>query len=938
MSEDWQKVKKIFQTAAAMDASARTEFLKKETGGDKDLRFEVESLLNFHDRSDDFIEESAFGVAAEVLIRTDEDSMIGKRIDCYRIVQEIGRGGMGAVYLAKRDDGAFEQKVALKIVKRGMDTDAILKRFVMERQILADLQHPFIAHLVDGGVTDENLPFLVMEYVDGVRIDHFCETNELSIDERLELFCKVCEAVEFAHRNGVVHRDLKPSNILVTENGTPKLLDFGIAKLLATADETATQFQIFTPEYASPEQLRGGSITTSTDIYGLGVLLYEVLTGETPFKAITENPREIERLVCDSEPPRPSVVSLRGRTRVGLNRETSDEQRKLVERTFASELKGDLDNIVLKALEKEPTDRYASPAEFAEDIRLHRLGLPITARGSSVTYRAFKLLKRNRAMSYAFGSLALVVMLGAGGMSWQAAAKQNEKAKAERRLSEIRALATTTLERQAELAKLSGTMEVRKKLIEDTISQLETMSSESTEDFSLQAEIAAAYVQIGDIQGQPFAANLGDSEAAQKSYEKARSILENLRNAGKGNAEIDRSLSLALEGIGNIELRKARPELAIEHHQRALELRKNLLANDPGDVLIRSLTANSYLNLADGFAVNANVKQADPVFDQTKAWNERFDAQQQALQIYEQLKIDAPSDVKVNFGLAKSYQRIGYSYQAWGQMENEKLPGSGAEFLKLTLAHYDQTTAIHNEILVLDPSNAKALRNRADQFLMRGEAYVFLKQDTAALASYQRSIEMFSEQSLRDPANTELKRDLVNAYEYKARQLLKVGKDHDAIEKYRSALDLLRQIVDADPEVTIEEAYLANTGTRLAELYKKSQDWQSVADVYQAILPASMAFADSPQAMPRFKENVIGYMHEIAKAYRNAAKRETRETREKNIRDSLKWLRDMRVLLQNEADPQRISEEFALSKMSAVDAEIAECETALKLMPNSHIH
>ncbi len=930
MSEDWQKVKEIFQTAAAMDASARMEFLKNETGGNRDLRSEVESLLNYHDRSDDFIEESAFAVAAEVLIRTDEDSMIGRRIDCYRLVKEIGRGGMGAVYLAERDDGAFEQKVALKIVKRGMDTDAILKRFVMERQILADLEHPLIAHLVDGGVTDENLPFLVMEYVEGVRIDDFCEMNELSIDERLELFCMVCDAVEFAHKNSVVHRDLKPSNILVTKNGTPKLLDFGVAKLLATADETATQFQIFTPEYASPEQLRGGPITTATDIHGLGVLLYEILTGETPFKPSTDNPRDIERLVCDLEPPRPSAVSLSGRTRIGLNRETAEEKRKTVYQTLASQLKGDLDNIVLKALEKEPEDRYASAADFAEDIQRHRSGLPIAARAASITYRASKLFKRNRMLSYAFGSLALVVLLGTGALSWQAAAKQFEKEKAVRRMGEIRGLATTTLERQAELAKLSGTMEIRKKLIEDAIAQLDSLSAESSDNGSLQAEIAAAYVQIGDIQGQPFAANLGDSEAAQKSYEKARSILEELRNSGKGNADIDKSLSLAFEGVGNIELRKARPELAIEHHKQALELRKNLLANDPGDLLLRSLTANSYLYLADGFAVNANLKQSDPAFDQNSAWIERFNAQQQALNIYEKLKIEAPNDLKVNFGLAKSYQRIGYSYQAKGQLENDKLLGSGAESLKQTLAYYDRTTAIHNEILVLDPSNAKALRNRADQFLMRGEAYVFLKQYTAALASYQRSIEMFTELSLREPANTELKRDLVNAYEYTARQLVKVGQDHDAIEKHRSALDLLRQIVDADPEVTIEEAYLANTGASLAELYKKSKDWQSVADVYQAILPASMAFADSPQAMPRFKENVIGYMFEIAKAYRNAAKRETREKSDKNIHASLKWLQDIRTLLQNDPDPRQISDKFAISKMLTVETEIAECEAALK--------
>ena len=308
-SEKWKEIKAILEKALELStAAARSEYLTAACNDDEDLRREVESLLEFDDVQADLLENPAFESVFDA--NKNGNSVIGTQIDKYKIIGALGAGGMGAVYLAERADGAFKQKVALKLIKRGMDSDAVLQRFYNERQILASLEHPNIAHLVDGGTTSDGLPFFVMEYVEGETIIEYAKRENLAFEEKLNLFREVCAAVSFAHQNLIVHRDLKPSNILVTKDGKAKLLDFGIAKLFKseTAAETATQIQIFTPEYASPEQVRGEKLTTATDIYSLGAILYELLTGARPYQSAGKNISEIIRAVCETEPVRPSSV------------------------------------------------------------------------------------------------------------------------------------------------------------------------------------------------------------------------------------------------------------------------------------------------------------------------------------------------------------------------------------------------------------------------------------------------------------------------------------------------------------------------------------------------------------------------------------------------------------------------------------------------------
>jgi eukaryotic-like serine/threonine-protein kinase len=357
--EDRQKIKELFHEALDVPLSERADFLAANCR-DEETRNEVENLLKFHDAAGDFIVAPAViesGAVGEIF-GEETENRIGEKIGHYEIVREIGRGGMGAVYLAIRADDEFRQEVALKIVKRGMDTDFIVNRFRNERQILAGLNHPNIARLLEGGTTDDGLPYFVMEYVDGKYLLTYCNEKNLALEERLNIFRRICAAVSYAHQNLIVHRDLKPSNILISDDGTPKLLDFGIAKLLNenNFDKTTGVMRLLTPEYASPEQIRGESISTASDVYSLGVILYQLLTGQSPYQTTSKSYEEIVDSVCQTEPPLPSNIWRDAETRrrgdTENNRQVSTKiAASPTHRVAASQLKGDLDNIILKALQ-----------------------------------------------------------------------------------------------------------------------------------------------------------------------------------------------------------------------------------------------------------------------------------------------------------------------------------------------------------------------------------------------------------------------------------------------------------------------------------------------------------------------------------------------------------------------------------------------------------
>jgi eukaryotic-like serine/threonine-protein kinase len=568
--ERWRQAKALLEEALARDPAARAAWLAKACQDDEPLRAEVESLIASYEEDRDFMETPA-AVAAPALVGRSPAAPEGRLIGPYRLIREIGHGGMGTVFLAARADDQYRKLVAIKLVRRGMDTEQILARFRNERQILASLDHPNIARLLDGGTTPDGLPYVVMEYIEGQPIDRFCDERKLTTAERLELFRTACSAVHFAHQNLIIHRDLKPSNILVTANGTPKLLDFGIAKLLRpelyaeTLAPTVTTLRPMTPDYASPEQVKGLPITTASDVYALGVLLYELLSGHRPYLIKSYTPVEIERVICEQEPERPSVAISRtvsvespdGNTN-RLTPETVSRPREGQPERLRRKLKGDLDNIVLMALRKEPQRRYSSVEQFSEDLRRHLDGLPVIARKDTFAYRAAKFATRNKvAVSVAFAFMVLlavsVVMILQQSVR---AARERDKA---RQVSQF----------LGEIFKVSDPGQSRGSSV--TAREILDQGAERIDkELSGQPEVQATLMAtIGEVYE-----GLGLYDAAARVLEKA--LNTRLQLFGRENAEVAESmLSLAIVNYDRSHYAEAEPL-----YRESLAIRKRLFGDE----------------------------------------------------------------------------------------------------------------------------------------------------------------------------------------------------------------------------------------------------------------------------------------------------------------------------------------------------------------------
>ncbi|MDT4897391.1 MAG: eukaryotic-like serine/threonine-protein kinase [Acidobacteriota bacterium] len=453
----WRKVRELFDGALGVAPEHAATFLERACADDPALRDEVEALLDAHREAGDFFDTPAVEDALKIVESEPDRLQAGALVGRYRIVREIGRGGMGLVLLAVRADDQFEKQVAVKILRRGMDSEEIVRRFRNERQILASLDHPYIAQLFDGGMTDDGLPYFVMEYIEGQPLDKYADEQRLSIKQRLELFRKVCEAVQYAHQNLVVHRDLKPSNILITTPGVPKLLDFGIAKVLSpdlsASEPTRTETRMMTPDYASPEQVRGEKLTTRSDVYSLGVVLYVLLTGHRPYRATETAPHELARVICEQEPTKPSaainsveVVGPGGDSAspTPITPESVSSARDTQPDRLRHLLSGDLDNIVLMSLRKERERRYESAEQLSSDIQRYLDGLPVIAHKDTFTYRASKFVRRNR-ISVAAACLVFLTLLGGiVATIWQARKAQEQARIANAKSAEAQAALART--------------------------------------------------------------------------------------------------------------------------------------------------------------------------------------------------------------------------------------------------------------------------------------------------------------------------------------------------------------------------------------------------------------------------------------------------------------------------------------------------------------
>ena len=640
--EQWAKVKEIFHAALELPQSERQQFVELKCTDDATILSEVMSLFDAHAESIGFIEAPAIDVISNLVDDTVRPPRIGQTFGSYTLEKEIGRGGMGAVYLASRTDKEFDKKVAVKLIKRGFDTDEIVRRFRHERQILAGLEHPNITRLLDGGSTVDGLPYLVMDHVEGLPLMDFCREHSLNVVERLQLFLHICSAVAYAHRNLIVHRDLKPSNILVTSDGTPKLLDFGIAKLLSSDSEYATaQFGtgsgIMTPDYASPEQVRGEPVTTATDIYSLGVLLYELLTGVRPFNFKAKSLEKIIQTVCEIEPERPSTLAIRlDSQRSGRSLSEKDIP---FENVNSKLLEGDLDNIISMAMRKEPERRYSSVEQFGEDVRRHLRGLPVFARQNTLGYRASKFVRRNKASVAAASGIVLALVAGIIGTYWQSTVAAHERdlalaqAKKADRINNFlkEMLASTDPRKHGKDVKMTEMLELAAGSVERDFANEPEITADLQTTIGLtflsqgKADLAEPHLRraldtrislfgsehrdtaISQYNfGQLLQAN-GDLAMAESNY---RSALDTLRRL-LGNENLD--VSNVLMSLAHVLGLEGKNSEAIEAVREAVRVRQALLGDD------RPETAQALTRLGGLLTVTGDTDSAEPLQRQALA-------------------------------------------------------------------------------------------------------------------------------------------------------------------------------------------------------------------------------------------------------------------------------------------------------------------------------
>ena len=791
----------------------RAAFLDAACGQDAALLAEARSLVTHGQEAagGDFLERPAYALAG---VGPDEEgagsltpgTMLGEN----RLLSLLGEGGMGEVYLA--EDTRLERRVAVKVLKRRLGDASLARRFRHERKVLAALTHPNIARLYGGGTTPEGRSYLVMEYVAGERLDKFCEQGRLGVGARLALFRKVCAAVAYAHQNLVVHRDLKPANLRVTPEGEPKLLDFGIAKLLepegtTQAELTVTLHGAMTPEYASPEQVKDEPITTASDVYSLGVVLYELLTGQRPYTLKSRRPDELARAICDQDPPRPSTVA--GRVPV-----TGDPPARL-----RRQLEGDLDNIVAKALRKEPARRYPGVAAFSDDLRRHGEGLPVGARRDTPAYRAGKFVRRHKAGVFAGIVVALAIVAG-----WVATIL--EARRADRRFEEVRQLAHSILfEVEPQMANVPGTIPARSTLVKRALEYLDSLSREAGGRRDLRRELAAAYEKVGAVQGEPNESSLGDHAGALASYRKALDLRHTLVAADPRDPRARHELAACEEHIGEILWWDNQTAEAEQCLRAALALRRRLVAEQPRSVEFRLGLASVLVRLGGIPAWNAQSAEAMTLY-------------REALPILQALAQERPQDTEVQLDLSRCLADTAIVQKDLvdNLAATENLAAAESIVAALATREPNNFTArnllryvLYNETEVLlarqetgqalercprmlsvaeslarsDPENAGCQHNLAASHEACGEALMQARRWQEALAGFQAALAIDTGLLVDSPNDGDYQRICGTYHLEMGRAHVQLGELAPAEADARAAQDLLESAVRLDPDNTV---------------------------------------------------------------------------------------------------------------------------------------
>jgi eukaryotic-like serine/threonine-protein kinase len=818
-AERWQRIAQIYNEAIACDQGQRSAVLDRSCGNDDSLRSEVESLLNYSERSEPALEKPALELLAEALAGdlshqpTPAEKMMGARIGPYKIVEKLGGGGMGDVYRAVRADQAYEQHVALKLLRdllQDRDASFFLAQFRKERQILANLQHPNIARLFDGGATEDGIPYFVMELVEGQPISEYCDQHRLSIAERLKLFLQIASAVQYAHQRLIVHRDIKPANILVKAGGVPVLLDFGIAKIIDPAAQAApatrTAMRMMTPEYACPEQIRGEAVTTATDVYSLGVVLYELLSGHRPHRIATTNPLEIARVICEEEPKKPSAAVTNPAPgadrpeRIGAAR-GADVPR------LARQLRGDLDAVLLKALRKEPEQRYATAGELADDIRRYLEGRPVMARHGTGMYRARKFVTRHRAGVAATAVCCVLAILGVISVLRAEHRARVERAKAEQRFNDVRALANSLLfEIHDSIRDLPGSTPARKLLVDRALKYLDSLARESSGDAGLQRELAAAYERVGAVQGDPMYANLGDTAGAIESYRKALSILKAI--GGGSNRDDQLALNDISMAVGNAYVSTGNPQGALGVLQEAEATARKLASENAHDPELQENYAGMCFVLGRAYAELGD-------------WSRSTDYYRNSAEIREKITGGPPQFLLV----VRTKLAGAYGYR------------SGVEY---NLGHIDEAIQLQTKAgqiltdLVATDRNNVTLRG----FFFQSQywlGYYLLKKGTPgeALNHYKVALAGYQKLTSEDPKDAFAKRSLAGCYSKLGTALAASGKTAAGLESARRGNQIFETLVAGNASNDFYKLVdIADSRAAVAEIYERqafSPGWSEPA-------------------------------------------------------------------------------------------------------------
>jgi eukaryotic-like serine/threonine-protein kinase len=839
--ERWQNVERIYHSALKIERRQRGPYLLRACADDQALRAEVESLLKYAERPAKFFEKPAMEVVARSLAEdlsaqeeTDNDTididkdktdkMIGARIAQYRLAEKLGEGGMGDVYRADRADHQFEKQVAIKLVRQGLDTEFVDSRLRKERQILADFEHENIARLLDGGTTEEGHPYFVMELVEGQPIDEYCDERKLGIAARIDLFQKVCSAVQYAHQRLVVHRDIKPSNILVAADGVPKLLDFGIATILSPETyspedaPTMTAMGMMTPQFASPEQLRGEVITTATDVYSLGVVLYKLLTGHSPYRQSSTSTYDLAHAICEVEPEKPSTIvghpkqvadlPKRDRTRDPLKAtpEWISKRRSTNPDKLRGTLSGDLDYILLKALRKEPQRRYASAKDFAEDLRSYSLGLPVSARNGTFSYRSSKFIRRNKLSLALTAVFALVVFAAGLAIIREARIARTQQARAEQRFNDVRQLAHSLLfDIHDSIQDLPGSTTARKILVDRALKYLDSLSKDSSDTPDLERELATAYERVGDVQGNPYNANLGDTAGALESYRKALRVRLDL---GRNQTESfdDQAALAAIYVKFGFALRATKDfPAALEALKKAYAITEKLAADRKDNPQAQEALAGTSFAVALCLDDMGDLTGSVDYFRKSAAIREAMTGGAPAFQTQTQTKLAGV-----------------YGYLA-GVMH---MQGDQDAALALQSKAHD----ILDRQVKANPQNA-----RLRQYLLENEYWTgfYLAEKglpAQALPHYRIALAGYLKLSSADAHDVLAMRYLGKCYMSMGRALAADGKAAEGVQSARQAVRILETLVAADrADTNFKPSDLAYARSAVAEAYSRLAEQPGVS-------------------------------------------------------------------------------------------------------------